>query len=186
MDRNGKLLVNNNAIYDLWVTYNQVKDANIDTMKLCNLLNITVEKFEDNLNKDWKSSRYRKYKPFVFLRTISPEMYAQFQESLYEFPGFKSYLHRLVCVKDLCLMCSGVLKREASGSCLAACPKFVFCYVFCLGGQQSKQVFTQPNSFSMLQFSGHPLMDSVGGWTKLVRRNRAGWSFDSRRQCYIL
>lgn len=87
-DRNGKLLVNNNAIYDLWVTYNQVEGANIDTMKLCNLLNITVEKFEKNLNKNWRSNRYRKYKPFVFLRTISPEMFARFQESMYEFPGF--------------------------------------------------------------------------------------------------
>lgn len=88
LDRNGELLVNNNAIYDLWVTYNQVENANIDTMKLCNLLNITVEQFEKKLNKNWKSRHYRKYKPFVFLRTISPEMYARFQESLYEFPGF--------------------------------------------------------------------------------------------------
>ncbi len=88
-DRNGKLLVNNNATYDLWVTYNEVVDANIDTMKFCNLLNITKKQFVDNMEKDWKNSRhYRKYKPYIFWRTISPEMYAKLQESLYEFPGF--------------------------------------------------------------------------------------------------
>ncbi len=87
-DRNEKLLVNNNAIYDLWVTYNQVEAANIDTAKLCKLLNIDTETFKKNMEKDWRSNRFRKYKPFVFLRTISPEMYARLQESLYEFPGF--------------------------------------------------------------------------------------------------
>lgn len=87
-DRNGKLLVNNDAIYDLWVTYNQVEKANIDTAKLCRLLNITEEAFVKNMEKDWRSNRYRKYKPFVFLKTISPQTYARFQESLYEFPGF--------------------------------------------------------------------------------------------------
>ncbi|MFT6148219.1 MAG: penicillin-binding protein 2 [Saprospiraceae bacterium] len=87
-DRNGKLLVNNNAIYDIWVTYNEVAKANIDTTKLCELLNINKQQFVKNMEKNWRSNRYRKYKPFVFLRTLSPETYAQFQESLYEFPGF--------------------------------------------------------------------------------------------------
>lgn len=87
LDRNGKLLVNNNGIYDLWVTYNQVAKAGIDTTKLCSLLNISVEKFEKNMNKDW-GYRYRKYKPYVFLKAITPLMYARFQESMYEFPGF--------------------------------------------------------------------------------------------------
>ena len=87
LDRNGKLLVNNNGIYDLWVTYNQVAKADIDTAKLCDLLNISVETFEKNINKDW-GYRYRKYKPFVFLKAISPKVFARFQESMYEFPGF--------------------------------------------------------------------------------------------------
>lgn len=87
-DRNGKLLVNNNATYDLLVTYNEVANANIDTMKLCDLLNITKEQFVKNMEKDWKSRRFNKYKPYIFLRTISLEMYGKLQESLFEFPGF--------------------------------------------------------------------------------------------------
>lgn len=85
-DRNGKLLVNNNAIYDLKVTYNQVKD--IDTSKLCELLKISRATFLKNLNKDWRDKRYAPWKPFVFLKKISPKTYARFQESMYEFPGF--------------------------------------------------------------------------------------------------
>ena len=87
LDRNGKLLVNNNGIYDLWATYNQVEKAQIDTAKLCELLDISVETFNKNMNKEW-GFRYRKYKPFVFLKAISPEVFARFQESMYEFPGF--------------------------------------------------------------------------------------------------
>lgn len=86
-DRNGELLVANQAIYDLMVTYDQVKD--IDTTKFCNLLGITKKQFLENLNKDFKNDRqYSKSKPFVFLKKISTETYAKFQESLYEFPGF--------------------------------------------------------------------------------------------------
>lgn len=86
-DRDTSLLVYNMAIYDLMVTYNQVKD--IDTTKFCNLLGITKETFVKNLEKDFKNdNQYTKSKPFVFLKKISTETYAKFQESLYEFPGF--------------------------------------------------------------------------------------------------
>ena len=85
-DRNEKLLVNNKAIYDLMVTYDQVRD--IDTAKFCRLLGITREAFIKNLNPNFSSVQYSKSKPFVFLKKISAETYARFQESLYEFPGF--------------------------------------------------------------------------------------------------
>ena len=87
-DRNLKLLVNNNAMYDLMVTYNQI-DKNMDTLRFCQLLDITKEVFEKKIEKDFKhNKRFSKRKPFVFLKKISAETYASFQESLYEFPGF--------------------------------------------------------------------------------------------------
>ncbi len=86
-DRNMKLLINNNAMYDLKVTYNRI-DPDMDTLKFCNLLGIDRETFEKNLDKDFKSARYKKYAPFIFLKKISAEQYARFQEHLYEFPGF--------------------------------------------------------------------------------------------------
>ena len=86
-DRNMKLLVNNNPMYDLMVTYNQIDPA-MDTLKFCELLNIDLETFKANSKKNWKSPRFKKYIPFVFLKKISAETYASFQEYLHEFPGF--------------------------------------------------------------------------------------------------
>lgn len=87
-DRNGKLLINNAPVYDLMVVYNQI-DPEMDTLKFCKLLDIEKKSFEERLNKDFKRDiRFSKIKPFVFMSKISTEVYATFQESLYQFPGF--------------------------------------------------------------------------------------------------
>ncbi len=87
-DRNEKLIVNNEAMYDLMVTYNQVDFEHMDVPKFCNLLHITPEVFQQNLKKDWRSGKFSRSVPFVFLKKLSIETYARLQESLYEFPGF--------------------------------------------------------------------------------------------------
>lgn len=86
-DRNDSLLVNNDYIYDLMVTFNQV-DPKMDTVKFCKLLGITETEFEKRLNKNWSDVRYSKSVPFVFLDKIPVKTFARFQETLYEFPGF--------------------------------------------------------------------------------------------------
>ncbi len=86
-DRNRKLLINNTPVYDLKVVYNQLK-PNMDTLKFCELLGITKSSFEERLNKDFRSVRYRKHLPFIFMSKIAPKIFAKFQESMYEFPGF--------------------------------------------------------------------------------------------------
>lgn len=87
-DRNGKLLINNAPVYDLMVVYNQIRPT-MDTAKFCALLGIDIASFIERLDKDFKrDKRFSKIKPFVFMSKISPEVYATFQESLYEFPGF--------------------------------------------------------------------------------------------------
>lgn len=87
-DRTGKLMLNNDAVYDVMCTYNQL-DPKMDTSKFCNLLSITKEEFIANITKDFKNNkRFSKNKAYQFLSKISPEVYARFQESLYEFPGF--------------------------------------------------------------------------------------------------
>jgi penicillin-binding protein 2 len=86
-DRNNKLIVNNNAMYDLMVTYSQI-DRSMDTTRFCQLLGITKDEFKINLRKDWSSGRYSKSVPFVFLKKIPTQTYARLQENLYEFPGF--------------------------------------------------------------------------------------------------
>lgn len=93
-DRNGELLVVNSPIYDLQVTYNQFEKgkARFDTLKFCRLLGITQEYFVENMTKNWRSGRFSKSVPFIFLDKITPAQYAAFQESLYEFPGFSMQL----------------------------------------------------------------------------------------------
>ena len=87
-DRNGKLIVNNEAMYDLMVTYNQVDFEHMDVPKFCGLLNITPDIFRLSIKKDWRSGKFSRSVPFVFLKKLSIETYARLQESLYEFPGF--------------------------------------------------------------------------------------------------
>ena len=81
-------------MYDLMVTYKQI-NPKMDTVKFCGLLGITKEDFVKNLNKNWRSGRFSKRKPFVFLKTISAQRYTKIQEHLYEFPGFFTRLRNV-------------------------------------------------------------------------------------------
>ena len=93
-DRNGALLVNNDPMYDLLVTYNQI-DPGMDTALFCQLLDITRDDFLQALDKDWRSGRFSKRLPFVFLSKISAATYATFQEHLHKFPGFSVRLRNV-------------------------------------------------------------------------------------------
>ena len=65
-DRNGKLLVYNEAVYDLMVVPGQVKD--IDTLEFCRLLNITRESYDERF---MKAKNYSRIKASVFLAQVS-------------------------------------------------------------------------------------------------------------------
>lgn len=82
-DRNGELLVYNEAAYDLMVIPRQAKD--IDTLALCELIGISKEVFIDKMTK---ARKYSTYKPSVFESQFSTKTYGQIQEKLYKFPGF--------------------------------------------------------------------------------------------------
>ena len=82
-DRNGKLLVYNEAVYDLMVIPRQVR--NIDTDYFCSLLKITKEDFISKLDK---AKKYSMYAPSFFEKQISKEDFAQLQEKIYLFNGF--------------------------------------------------------------------------------------------------
>ncbi len=82
-DRNGELLVYNEAVYDLLVVPKMAKD--IDTLTLCRLLNISKESFAERMTK---AKNYSALKSSTFLSQISKEDYAHIAEVLYKFPGF--------------------------------------------------------------------------------------------------
>ncbi|MBI2279710.1 MAG: penicillin-binding protein 2 [Bacteroidetes bacterium] len=82
-DRNGVLLVYNEAAYDLMVVPRLVKE--IDTLEFCQLLGIKLEDFR---TKFYKARDYSRYKPSVFEKEISSKEYAKIQEKLFAYPGF--------------------------------------------------------------------------------------------------
>ncbi len=82
-DRNGELLVYNEAAYDLMIIPRQVK--NPDTLALCKLLGTSEEDFEKQLKR---AKRYSYYKPSVFTKQISKDDAGPLGEELFRFPGF--------------------------------------------------------------------------------------------------
>lgn len=84
-DRNGKLLVYNELVYDLMVVPRQVKP--LDTTLFCELVGITKEEFIEKMKK---ARTYSTYAPSIFEKQISKEDFGPIQEKLYQFPGFYS------------------------------------------------------------------------------------------------
>ena len=91
-DRNGQLLVFNEAVYDLMVVPRQVIQAvrkdtlnPFDTATFCRLLEIDKASFVERMNKAKKESYL---KPSPFMTQVSKENYAHIAEVLYRFPGF--------------------------------------------------------------------------------------------------
>ena len=82
-DRNGKLLVYNEAAYDLMVIPRQVK--NPDTMTLCRLIGIEKSEFISRLQK---ARNYSPYRPSIFEAQITRDSYGFLEEKLFLFPGF--------------------------------------------------------------------------------------------------
>ncbi|HLS96106.1 MAG TPA: penicillin-binding protein 2 [Sphingobacterium sp.] len=82
-DRHGKVLVQNEPVYDLLVTPREAKD--IDTALLCQLIDIDIEGYKTRMQKAREHSPYR---ASIFEKQLSSATYAQLQEHLYKFRGF--------------------------------------------------------------------------------------------------
>lgn len=85
-DRNGKLLVTNEAAYDLMVIPNQVKD--FDTNSFCSDLGITKADFNSGIKKAIQLNTASHAS--VFMKEVTPEIYAAFQEKMFKYHGFYS------------------------------------------------------------------------------------------------
>jgi len=82
-DRNGELIVYNQAAYDLMVV--PVQTTKIDTTSFCSDLQITKEIFKERMQA---AIDYQRRAASVFLKQISAETYARFQEKMFMYPGF--------------------------------------------------------------------------------------------------
>lgn len=83
LDRNNKILAQNQPVYDLLVTPNEVKS--FDTLALCHDIDIDMETFKKNFHKAEIQS---KYQPSIFQKFLSVETYAALQEKLVNYKGF--------------------------------------------------------------------------------------------------
>ena len=89
-DRHGKLLVYNQPAYDIMVVINEARD-HIDTLGLCQALDITREEFQqrmDNIMDRSKNPGYSRFTQQLFLSQLSDKDFSIFQEKMYRFPGF--------------------------------------------------------------------------------------------------
>ena len=82
-DRNGKLLVANQAAYDIMIIPENV--IPFDTISFCELTGVSKERLIKSLKK---ARRYSKRLPSVIINQISKETYATLQEQMWKYEGF--------------------------------------------------------------------------------------------------
>lgn len=93
-DRNGELLVYNQPAYDIMVVMNEAK-GKIDTLELCQTLDITKDEFDERMAKVKDYARnpgYSRFTQQLFMTQLSDAEFSMFQEKMFRFPGF--YIQR--------------------------------------------------------------------------------------------
>lgn len=88
-DRFGKLLVSNQAVYDIMIVPREV--APFDTADFCNVLNISRQELDrayEEMRRNMRNRRISSFKPSVFIKQVQADQYALFQEKQYKFKGF--------------------------------------------------------------------------------------------------
>ncbi|WP_341228337.1 penicillin-binding transpeptidase domain-containing protein [uncultured Arcticibacterium sp.] len=82
-DRNHKLLVKNEEVYNMYVTPRKVK--NLDTLKFCKVLNIDRNYFDSTLAL---ATAYSKNRASLFKKQLSKTEFAQVADAMVNFKGF--------------------------------------------------------------------------------------------------
>ncbi len=95
LDRNQKVLVTNELVYDISVTAKDVKP--FDTLEFCRLINMTKDELEKRLAKAKIKSPGRQY---PFEKQLPPRLFASLQERMSEFPGFTVQPHPIRTYPD--------------------------------------------------------------------------------------
>jgi penicillin-binding protein 2 len=82
-DREGRLMVSNQAAYDIMVNPAQLDE--FDTLDFSRTLEISKDEIIDRI----KTARnYNRFAPSVFMKQVPAEISSVFQEKLYKYPGF--------------------------------------------------------------------------------------------------
>ncbi|MGL4630608.1 MAG: penicillin-binding transpeptidase domain-containing protein [Leadbetterella sp.] len=84
-DRNNRLIVSNEEVYDMYVVPNKVDTASMNKDAFCSLFKITRVFFDSTYKVAWE---YNKVKPSLFLRQLSKDDYASVIDAMIHYPGF--------------------------------------------------------------------------------------------------
>ena len=83
-DRHGELLVHNEAVYDLMVVPREVpKDFDVDYF--CQSIGIDRADYNERMRK---AKKYSSFSASIFMKQISKEEYAKFENKMFRFKGF--------------------------------------------------------------------------------------------------
>jgi penicillin-binding protein 2 len=86
-DRNGKLVVYNEAAYDLMIT--PVELRAFDTVEFAQIIDVPLSVVREKIKKSKvKTKTNNIFKPSLFVNQLSVQTYAHLEEKLYKYPGF--------------------------------------------------------------------------------------------------
>jgi len=83
LDRNKKLLVYNQPVYDVIVVPNELET--FDTIEFCKIVDIKKEKLIEQLNK---AKKYSRFKQSTIIKLLSYEKFSLLSEKIYKYRGF--------------------------------------------------------------------------------------------------
>lgn len=86
MDRKGRLLVYNEASYNIMVVMNDQKG--VDTLDFCRTIGITPDFYTRRMEEIKSKPNYSRYTPQLFMSQIPAEEFSMFREKLFRFKGF--------------------------------------------------------------------------------------------------
>ncbi len=82
-DRNGELIVSNQAAYDVMLIPRQMKE--MDTLEFCRVLSLEKDDFIERVNA---AKAHSSYAPSVFMKQLPAEISSVLVEKLFKYPGF--------------------------------------------------------------------------------------------------
>lgn len=88
-DRNGDLMVSNQAVYDIMVVPRETEP--LDTLELARSLGVELSEARDlflEMNAKLRTRQISSFQPSVFYKQMASEQYGIFQEKLFKFKGF--------------------------------------------------------------------------------------------------
>ncbi len=92
-DRTGKLIVANMPVHDIYIV---PKDFKIqDTLRFCELFDLTKEELINRYQKLRKSKDYSYYSPMLFIKHIPESQYLKIADKLDEFEGLEARVRTL-------------------------------------------------------------------------------------------